>query len=149
MNLYKYHSKPNSLKHRSAVANHYNIDVAWHYAEELAEQGKDIPKDLKDAAIRNDSWNATQFATDIVYGELPEYEHLIAQDFANALHYALYALRAKFPLFERKLKNGDYDHNVVNAFLNTFGQYVRMVRCVPEMPTGSWYPAEKEMKKFL
>lgn len=149
MNLYKYHSKPNSLKHRSAVATHHDVEVAWHYADELAEQGKEIPKDLRDRVIKNNSWNATQFATDIINDRLPEYEQLIAQRFDTALHYALYALNDKFPLFERKLKNGDYDHNVVNAFLNTFGQYVRMVRYVPEMPTGSWYPTEKEMKKFL
>ena len=102
MNLYKLHSKPESLDHYETVSNS-NPDIFWdkykNNPEELKKREKYIAKSTK---------YAYKYASEVLKGPFPAGEEIISKDIYFALEYAKYVLKGKkFPAGEEAISNDE------------------------------------------
>ena len=120
MNLYKFHSKPESLDYYGAM-DQTNPHIFWekykNNTEELKKREKAISKDSRtaqryakdvlkrpfpagEAAIATDTYYAYLYARDVLKGPFPAGEEAISKDAEYALGYAKYVLNGPFPAGE-------------------------------------------------
>ena len=92
MNLYNFHSKPESLDYYGAM-NETNPHIFWkkyrNNKEELKKREKYIAKVAEHAYL---------YARDVLHGPFPAGEAVIAKDVYFAHQYAKYALKKDFYL---------------------------------------------------
>src|SRR5215216_5866844 len=94
MNLYKYHSKPETLDHYDVAFDKVPKLIWGKYRDQPAELRK------REKVLAKDTKTAFLYAHHVRHGPFPAGETVIAQDPEAAVSYAEYVLRGPFPAGE-------------------------------------------------
>ena len=140
MNLYNFHSKPESLDHYAAM-NETNPHIFWkkyrNNKEELKKREKYIAKVAEHAYL---------YARDVLHGPFPAGEATIAADAQYAYWYAETVLKRPFPAGEEAISK-DAHFSYVYALDVLEGPFPAGEAAIATDPEYAYYYALDVLKK--
>ena len=110
MNIYKFHTNPESLDFYKEVLTQVP-KLAYEHAKSL---GRRFPEG--EAAIVKDPFYAYLYAADVIEGRWPEGEVAIAKDGGYAYGYARFIIKKRFPEGEAAIANSLWKQDYEKIF---------------------------------